>query len=108
MRSNVIIALIIMALLFAAIGIYYAHKAAQIRLWPGFLSEEIGPYPVLTAKTIGKLEPGMVFEVKANTHGWQIEEKQTTLYEKLVLDNVDLQPNDCLLYTSDAAATERV
>ena len=95
--SAIIIALLLLGM--AALGTYIIYEKNRphvggIPLPPWQLSEEIGPYPVLTKTTIGKLEPGTVWQVKADIQGWQIQEKQTTLYEKLVLDNVDLQPND--------------
>jgi len=95
--SAIIIALLLLGM--AALGTYIIYEknrphAGGIPLPPWQLSEEIGPYPVLTKCTFGKLTPGQVYQVVADKQGWQIREKDAALYEKLVLNNVDLQVND--------------
>ncbi|RLG75702.1 MAG: hypothetical protein DRO12_05190 [Thermoprotei archaeon] len=57
------------------------------------LTEEVNPPQVLYASTIN-LNQGTVWKIEANIDGIRIEQKSSQLIEKLVLEDVDLAPND--------------
>lgn len=94
-KNLFIIIFILLVLGFAAFGFYYAYRnIASIKILP-WLTEEIGSKPVLTMADVN-LEPGQVYAVTGDLQGWQIKQKNTKLYEYLVLNNVDLRPNDVI------------
>ena len=97
MRASqiIVVILIVMMLGFGAVGAYFIYKTTQVVKLLPWLSEELSGKPVLTMGTLS-IEPGQVFMVTGDKQGWQIVEKDSKLYEHLVLDNIDLRPNDVI------------
>ena len=97
-KASALIMIFLLLLGMAAVATYYVYRAAQpVRMLP-WLSEELGPQPVLTSYTVGKLVPGTVFQVYGDKEGWQIKQKDAALYEKLDLSDVDLGVNDVIAW----------
>ncbi|MCD6300897.1 MAG: hypothetical protein J7L82_02380 [Staphylothermus sp.] len=99
-RTSMALLIIIMLVLgMVATATYFIYRSSQVStVLPLPLTEEIGNKPVLVALQFGAIQPGTVFEVYGDKQGWQIKQKDTTLYEKLQLTNIDLSLNDVVAW----------
>ncbi len=94
-KANMAILLIIMIIMgMIAITTYYVYRTVTTPFHILPLTEEIGDKPILVTLQFGQITPGQVYEIVADKQGWQIKEKDTRLYEKLELTNIDLSVND--------------
>ncbi len=98
--KSVMPALILIFLILAGIGLtayYIMHN--KVYLIPGIkLTQELGPQPTLMSAKLSSIKPGQVFQVYGDKEGWQIKQKDTALYEKLNLSDVDLGVNDVVAW----------
>ncbi len=95
MKGEALLILVLIIVGMFAVGAYFVYKATHIP-WLPWLSEEIGSKPVLAQMTFDTLEPGIVLVVNGTEKGWTIVEKNTQLYDKLELDNIDLSIGDII------------
>ena len=94
-KANMAILLIIMIIMgMIAITTYYVYRTVTTPFHILPLTEEIGDKPILVTLQFGAIKPGQVYELAPDKQGWQIKEKDTRLYEKLELTNIDLSVND--------------
>ena len=94
-KSEALLILVLIIVGMFAVGAYFVYRATHIPLLP-WLSEEIGSKPVLAQLSFDTLEPGTVLIVNGTEKGWTIAEKNTQLYDKLELTNIDLNINDVI------------
>lgn len=94
----IIILMIVLGMIGITVYLIYRTSTAMTSILPLPLTEEIGNKPVLVALQFGEIRPGQVYEVTPDKQGWQIKQKDTHLYEKLELQDIDLTVNDVVAW----------
>ena len=95
-RSNSVVPIILILLILGGMALitikYYEFKNS----WLGhFLTEEFVPENVVT-RGVFSIDYGKVYEVKATKTGWEIQESNKAVYEKMTLSGVDLALGDVI------------
>jgi len=94
-RSSGLVPILLIMIILGGIALL-TIRIKQNPIFGHFLTEEFVPENVIV-RGVFSVDYGKVYEVRPTKSGWEITESNKAIYEKLVLEGVDLSQNDVIL-----------